>query len=159
MELSNKVTPIPSQRKSDIRLDGSNLIIPKICTPYLHEVIGRSRWRWSMREKLQSDVKYFSDIQGGGGGGERMLLFISRGDFGNGSNRINYSGFNENFSAYSSVRLIYIFRRCLVKYGMQHTQEPQGCTYVNRQREGCRVCGEGPLPRPGTGFGRACSQG
>lgn len=81
-----------------------------------------------------------------------MLLFISRGDFGNGPNRINYSGFNENFPAYSSVRVIYIFRRCLVKYGMQHTQEPQGCTYVNRQREGCRVCGEGPPSRARNGF-------
>lgn len=79
---------------------------------------------------------------------EGMLLFISPGDFGSGPNRINYSGFNENFPAYSSVRVICIFRHCLVKYEMQHTQEPQGCTYVNRQREGCRVCGGTSAPAP-----------
>lgn len=54
---------------------------------------------------------------------ENMLLFISRGDFGSGPNRINYSRFNENFSKYSSARVIYIFRRCFVKYRMQHTQK------------------------------------
>lgn len=90
---------------------------------------------------------------------ERMLLFISRGDFDSGPNRINYSGFNENFPAYSSVRVICIFRRCLVKYGMQHTQEPQGCTYVNRQREGCRVCGEKSLLLPSPPYQKRVSGG
>lgn len=63
-----------------------------------------------------------------------------------GPNRIKIIEFNENSRAYSFPRAICIFARparpCrLVKYGMQHTQKPQGCTYVNRAgREGCRVC-------------------
>lgn len=132
------------------------MIIPKICT-YLGE--GRSRWRVARKRGTPKRHKILFRYPGEGGAGgelgEGTLLFISWGDFGGGSNGINYSGFNENFPAYSSIRVICISRRCLVKYGMQHTQEPQGCTYVNRQRgrlSSSRARGGGPplpplLPR------------
>lgn len=126
---------VASQRELDMCLD-RNWIYLKNSRSITRSEIKRE----SARETRKRCKIFFRYIPGGGGEGGNVGRSFPE--------AISATGRIESIIVdltktsphiHPPARFAYSGRR-LVKYEMQHTQKPQGCTYVNRQREGCRVC-------------------